>query len=141
MNIKSLIERRNKTMVDAQAFITKEPVTTEDRTNFDRMISHLRCRTTYHCVSFDWSSISRKLKTPPIVGSDEILIRLVDGTQHAFLGLSKIACQPPRFCLTRCVASASNISRTVTLSWPVMNSTTSTLSPKGFHCEVCSPRS
>jgi len=29
MNIKSLIERRNKTMVDAQAFITKEPVTTE----------------------------------------------------------------------------------------------------------------
>jgi hypothetical protein len=31
MDIKSLIERRNKTMVDAQALITKETVTTEDR--------------------------------------------------------------------------------------------------------------
>ena len=39
MDIKSLIERRNKTMVDAQALITKETVTTEDLTNFDRMIA------------------------------------------------------------------------------------------------------
>jgi hypothetical protein len=29
MDIKSLIERRNKTIVDAQALITKETVTTE----------------------------------------------------------------------------------------------------------------
>ena len=39
MDIKSLIERRNKTMVDAQALITKETVTTEDRANFDKMIA------------------------------------------------------------------------------------------------------
>ena len=39
MDIKSLIEKRNKLMVDAQAVITKETVTTEDRSNFDRMIS------------------------------------------------------------------------------------------------------
>jgi HK97 family phage major capsid protein len=39
MDIKSLIEKRNKLMVDAQAVITKETVTTEDRTNFDRMIA------------------------------------------------------------------------------------------------------
>jgi HK97 family phage major capsid protein len=39
MDIKSLIERRNKTMVDAQALITKETVTTEDRSKFDQMIA------------------------------------------------------------------------------------------------------
>jgi HK97 family phage major capsid protein len=39
MDIKSLIERRNKTMVDAQAIITKETVTTEDRAKFDQMIA------------------------------------------------------------------------------------------------------
>ena len=39
MDIKSLIERRNKTMVDAQALITKKTVTTEDRANFDKMIA------------------------------------------------------------------------------------------------------
>ena len=39
MDIKSLIERRNKLMVDAQTVITKETVTTEDRSNFDRMIA------------------------------------------------------------------------------------------------------
>lgn len=39
MDIKALLERRNKTMVDAQALITKETVTTEDRANFDKMIA------------------------------------------------------------------------------------------------------
>jgi HK97 family phage major capsid protein len=39
MNIQDLIERRNKTMVDANALISKETVTTEDRSNFDRMIA------------------------------------------------------------------------------------------------------
>jgi len=39
MDIKALIEKRNKLMVDAQAVITKETVTAEDRTNFDRMIA------------------------------------------------------------------------------------------------------
>ena len=38
MDIKSLTEKRNKLMVDAQAIISKENVTTEDRANFDRMI-------------------------------------------------------------------------------------------------------
>ena len=38
MDIKSLIEKRNKLMVDAQAIITKETVTAEDRNTFDRMI-------------------------------------------------------------------------------------------------------
>lgn len=39
MNIKELIERRNRLMTEAQALITKETVTTEDRSNFDRMIA------------------------------------------------------------------------------------------------------
>ena len=39
MNLQELIERRNKTMVDAQALITKENVTSEDRSTFDRMIA------------------------------------------------------------------------------------------------------
>jgi len=39
MNTQALIEKRNKLMVDAQALITKENVTTEDRSNFDRMIA------------------------------------------------------------------------------------------------------
>jgi len=39
MNIQEITEKRNKLMVDAQALITKEKVTTEDRTNFDRMIA------------------------------------------------------------------------------------------------------
>jgi HK97 family phage major capsid protein len=37
--IQDLITKRNKLMVDAQALITKENVTTEDRSNFDRMIA------------------------------------------------------------------------------------------------------
>src|SRR5665213_3264421 len=39
MNIQELIEKRNKTMVDAQAIISKENVTTEDRSKFDLMIA------------------------------------------------------------------------------------------------------
>jgi HK97 family phage major capsid protein len=39
MNLQDLISKRNKTMVDAQALITKENVTSEDRSNFDRMIA------------------------------------------------------------------------------------------------------
>jgi HK97 family phage major capsid protein len=39
MAIKSLIEKRNKFMVDAQALITKDNVTTEDRSKFDTMIA------------------------------------------------------------------------------------------------------
>ena len=39
MDIKNLIEKRNKTMVDAQAIISKETVTTEDRSKFDQMIA------------------------------------------------------------------------------------------------------
>jgi HK97 family phage major capsid protein len=39
MNIQEITSKRNKLMVDAQALITKENVTTEDRSNFDRMIA------------------------------------------------------------------------------------------------------
>lgn len=39
MNIQEITEKRNKLMVDAQALITKETVTTEDRSNFDKMIA------------------------------------------------------------------------------------------------------
>ncbi|MBN9616255.1 MAG: hypothetical protein BGO25_18145 [Acidobacteriales bacterium 59-55] len=39
MNIQETTEKRNKLMVDAQALITKETVTTEDRSNFDKMIA------------------------------------------------------------------------------------------------------
>lgn len=39
MNLQETTLLRNKTMVDAQALITKETVTTEDRSNFDRMIA------------------------------------------------------------------------------------------------------
>jgi HK97 family phage major capsid protein len=39
MDIKVITEKRNKLMVDAQAIITKETVTTEDRSNFDKMIA------------------------------------------------------------------------------------------------------
>jgi HK97 family phage major capsid protein len=39
MDIKVITEKRNKLMVDAQAIITKETVTTEDRSNFDNMIA------------------------------------------------------------------------------------------------------
>ena len=39
MDIKALIEKRNKLMVDAQALITKENVTADDRANFDKMIA------------------------------------------------------------------------------------------------------
>lgn len=39
MNLQATIELRNKTMVDAQALITKDTVTTEDRSTFDRMIA------------------------------------------------------------------------------------------------------
>jgi hypothetical protein len=39
MKLQELIEKRNKTMVDAQALFTKETVTSEDRSNFDRMIA------------------------------------------------------------------------------------------------------
>ena len=35
----SRIEKRKNLMVDSQALITKETVTTEDLTNFDRMIA------------------------------------------------------------------------------------------------------
>jgi hypothetical protein len=39
MNTKEMIEVRNKTMVDAQALLTKENLTTGDRSTFDRMIA------------------------------------------------------------------------------------------------------
>jgi HK97 family phage major capsid protein len=39
MSIQELIEKRNKLMADAGALITKATVTTEDRSNFDRMIA------------------------------------------------------------------------------------------------------
>jgi HK97 family phage major capsid protein len=39
MNIQEITSKRNKLMVDAQALITKETVTTEDRSTFDRMIA------------------------------------------------------------------------------------------------------
>jgi HK97 family phage major capsid protein len=39
MNLKDLIEKRNKAMTDAAAVINKENVTTEDRSTFDRMIA------------------------------------------------------------------------------------------------------
>ena len=39
MDIKSLIEKRNKLMVDAKAVITKDNVTTDDRSNFDKTIA------------------------------------------------------------------------------------------------------
>jgi HK97 family phage major capsid protein len=39
MNLQEITSKRNKLMVDAQALITKETVTTEDRSNFDKMIA------------------------------------------------------------------------------------------------------
>jgi|ERR1035437_991377 HK97 family phage major capsid protein len=39
MNLSDLTSKRNKLMVDANALITKAEVTTEDRSNFDRMIA------------------------------------------------------------------------------------------------------
>jgi HK97 family phage major capsid protein len=39
MNIQETPDKRNKLMVNAQVLITKENVTTEDRSNFDRMIT------------------------------------------------------------------------------------------------------
>ena len=39
MNLQEITSKRNKLMVDAQALITKEAVTTEDRANFDKMIA------------------------------------------------------------------------------------------------------
>jgi HK97 family phage major capsid protein len=39
MNLQETTSKRNKLMVDANALITKAEVTTEDRSNFDRMIA------------------------------------------------------------------------------------------------------
>lgn len=39
MNLQEITSKHNKLMVDAQALITKETVTAEDRSNCDRMIA------------------------------------------------------------------------------------------------------
>jgi HK97 family phage major capsid protein len=71
MNLQETTSKRNKLMVDANALITKAEVTTEDRSNFDRMIADadgMSADITRMNAVEDFNSEQRSTQRPPRAG-------------------------------------------------------------------------
>ncbi len=71
MNLNDITSKRNKLMVDANALITKAEVTTEDRSNFDRMIADadaMSADITRMKAVEDFNSERRSSRRPPRAG-------------------------------------------------------------------------